>query len=111
MGLRAQRQDIKYTEYQSTLESGYNQSRALYTLAHVTHLVLLKVIPHDSYPPAAEKVFIHQLLHRYHVGAQADAHEAEVHGSWTEVTALQVPRSPHCTLYVNSCKERQAALT
>jgi len=95
----------------STNKRGYKQSRALYTLAQVAHLVLLEVIPYDSYPPAAEQVFIHQLLHSYHVGPQADTHEAEVHGSWAEVTALQVPRSSHCTLHVDSCMERLTTLT
>lgn len=101
---------IRYIESYSSLESGYKEARAIYTLAHVMHLILLEVISHDSYPPAAEEVLIHQLLHSYHVGSQADTHEAEVHGSWAEVTALQVSRCPHCTLHMDACREGQAVL-
>lgn len=69
-----------------------------------SHLTLLEVVAHNRNAVAAEEILIHELADGLHIGAQADAHEAQVRGSRAKVAALQVARRHHLALYVNPCR-------
>lgn len=74
-----------------------------------SHLMSVKIVPHDSQAPCPQQVSVHQLLAGLNVAAQPHTHKGQVLTHGEEVTALQETWLTDGTSNGHTCTQHSTA--